>query len=251
MTTETKIEPEVDLIAEQDATDLDEKISGEELDDEFSGSELDDEFSGDELDDDTPDTTDSDETGVADETGAAEETEDGGGNSAPAGKKAVLKKMVLPALAAGLIFLGLGGWFFFKSYLAWQTEKPRVARFKIEYPKAAALSPFKKEEVSFERIKPVIVTFKPFIVPVKPDGNITYISMDIALSLSTGDLTEEIKEKRVILRGIIYGFLEKQVKNGSKRPTTDSMESSITRAVNRYLEGGNVREVNVESWQPM
>lgn len=265
MATEIKTDTELDLVAEQDATELDEKISGNEPDDEFSGNELDDEFSGDELDDEfsgdelddefSGDELDDDFNGTELDEDAldmtdSDETEDGEENPAPGTKKSVFKKIVLPALAAGLVVVGVGGWFFFKSYVAWQPEKPKVARFKVDYRKVAALNPQKKE-VSFDQIKPTIVTFKPFIVPVNPDGNITYISMDIALSLSTRDLTKEIKSKRVTLRGIIYGFLQKQVKNDLKRPTTDSMENSIARAVNRHLERGSVREVSVESWQPM
>jgi len=68
--------------------------------------------------------------------------------------------------------------------------------------------------------------------------------------MSTRELIEEIKTKRVTLRGIIYGILQKQVGKSSTQPTSDDMERGIARAVNRHLSIGKIKSVSVDNWRP-
>ena len=97
---------------------------------------------------------------------------------------------------------------------------------------------------SITRDSAEILDFAGFVVLLAENEDQAYLSLSISVKLSNSNVYREIEKKKTIIRGVIYGVLDKAAKTGSAQiMSKEQLKQDIIDAVNRLLVTGIVDDV--------
>ncbi len=230
-------EPEIESEASDTEEDLDQLLDGagvEEEDDEISDRVV--------LED------------VPDEPDAPDEPDE------PAAQKSKwgIKKLLLVASPVALIICGVLGFVFF-SYLRKPANEGQQA--VQSYPIAQQESGKKtetvkilKEALNIDAPAPVtdayFIELKKFLVPAPTQQkDLTYVTADISIELTTSSATRLIKDHSAFYRNIIYDVLKQALTVRDKSKINEiSLKIAILKALNSVLPERSIKDVIVRTF---
>lgn len=132
-------------------------------------------------------------------------------------------------LAAGLCLGGLG-----VSIVLWHGPEKQANDSPITYRQAiSTIEPLRLEG---------------FVVPLSNGQAFSYLSVSMVLKIQQGVSPEEIREKKHVLRGIIYDILRDETRKTGTLPSLERLKGLIVNGVNRVLSTGGVNDVYVNQY---
>ncbi len=137
--------------------------------------------------------------------------------------KIVNKKLTL-FLAAGLLLLIGVGYFYDRNSTP---ETPVV------------------DNVTTSAITTQLPEFDLFVIPLQAHDKFTYVSLSISFELGDNRLNSEFVQKKVLLRGIIYDILNRELNRVKEIPPVEDIKKFIIKEVNQSLTNGAVNKAYI------
>ena len=236
------------MLAETEASDGESSKEPDQLLD-GGGVEEDDEISDRVILEDVPD--------VPDEPDESDESDE---SDEPAAQKSRwgIKKLLLVASPVALIICGVLGFVFF-SYLRKPADEGQqaVQSYSIarqESGKKTETVKILKEAVNLDEPAPVaaahFIELKKFLVPAPMQRkDLTYVTADVSIELTTSSASRLIKDHSAFYRNIIYDVLKQALTVRDKSKINEiSLKIAILKALNSALPERSIKDVIVSTF---
>jgi flagellar basal body-associated protein FliL len=90
-----------------------------------------------------------------------------------------------------------------------------------------------------------LMHFQSFIIPLRKETGLTYLTFSISFYVPNKRVQEEIMRREEQLRGILYDMLTQHIKKVHSVPPLEILKKLIVQGVNVSLSDGGVREVYI------